>query len=99
MRLADEGDEVALAARLDLQDGKAILGIVEGDALDRARQRLFRRTCRRVRACSNDGHRKRWARERNAWLIRERRPAHMWVLGGARSAAQRGDAPRVASVC
>ena len=38
--VADEGDEVALAARLHLQDGKAILGIVEGDALDRARQRL-----------------------------------------------------------
>ena len=39
-RVADDRDEVALAARLHLQDGKAVLGIVEGDALDRARQRL-----------------------------------------------------------
>ena len=39
-RVSDEGDEVALAARLHLQDGKAGLGVVERDALDRARQRL-----------------------------------------------------------
>ena len=32
-----------LAACLDLEDAKAILGVVEGDALDRARERLDRR--------------------------------------------------------
>ena len=67
-RVSDEGDEVALAARLHLQDGKAGLGIVEGDALDRARQRLFRRTSGGLRSAdSHGGHeitRAREARER-----------------------------------
>ena len=38
--MADDRDEVALAPGLDLEDGKAVLGIVEGDALDRAREGL-----------------------------------------------------------
>ena len=38
--MADDRHKVTLAAGLHLQDGKAILGIVEGDALDRAREGL-----------------------------------------------------------
>src|SRR5215213_6038456 len=38
--MADHSDEVALTTRLHLEIGEAALGIVEGDALDRARQRL-----------------------------------------------------------
>ena len=41
-RVSDHGDEVALAPRLHLEDAEAVLGVVEGDALDRARQSLKR---------------------------------------------------------
>ena len=46
-RVADDRDEVALAARLHLQDGEAVVLIVEGHALDRADERLSGR--RRVK--------------------------------------------------
>ena len=36
----DHCHEIALAAGLHLQDAEAVLGIVEGDALDRAREGL-----------------------------------------------------------
>ena len=56
-RMSDKGDEVALASCLDLQDGKAVFGVVEGDPLHRARQRLFGRTCGGVRSADgSDGH-------------------------------------------
>jgi hypothetical protein len=38
--MANDCNEITLATGLDLEDGKAILGIVEGDALDGARQGL-----------------------------------------------------------
>jgi hypothetical protein len=34
--MADDCNQIALATAMYFQDGKAILGIVEGDALDRA---------------------------------------------------------------
>ena len=42
-RMAHHGHEVAFAARLHLEHAKAVLAVVEGDALDCARQRLHRR--------------------------------------------------------
>ena len=39
-RMADHGHKITLASRVDLQDSKAILGVVEGDAFDRAREGL-----------------------------------------------------------
>src|SRR4029079_4522276 len=41
--VAHHGHEVALAAGLHLEDAEAVLVAVEGDALDRARERLDRR--------------------------------------------------------
>src|SRR3954447_25833905 len=41
--MAHHGHEVPLPACLDLEDAKAVLFVVEGDALDRACQRLNRR--------------------------------------------------------
>jgi hypothetical protein len=38
--VADDGDQFAVAARLDAQNAKAVLGVVEGDALDKAGQNL-----------------------------------------------------------
>ena len=38
--MADNRYEVTLATGMDLQDSEAALGIVEGDALDRAREGL-----------------------------------------------------------
>ena len=38
--MADDCDEIALATGLHLEDGKPVLGIVEGDALDGARERF-----------------------------------------------------------
>jgi hypothetical protein len=43
--VADDGDEIALAPRLHLQDGEPIVGIVVGDALDGTRERFERRCC------------------------------------------------------
>jgi hypothetical protein len=34
--MADEGDEIALAAGFDAQHAKTVVGIVEGDAVDQA---------------------------------------------------------------
>ena len=45
--MADHGDQVALAARLDPQHAEAVLGVVEGDPLDQAGQGLGRRTAAR----------------------------------------------------
>ena len=42
-RMADDGDEVAVAARLHLQDGEAVVLVVEGDPLDRTDESFFRR--------------------------------------------------------
>src|SRR5207237_3699585 len=36
----DDGDQFAVATRLDAQNAKAVLSVVEGDALDKARQNL-----------------------------------------------------------
>ena len=36
----DDGDQVAVAARLDAENAKAVLRIMEGNALDEARQNL-----------------------------------------------------------
>ena len=33
-RVADDGDQVAVSARLDPENAEAVLGVVEGDALD-----------------------------------------------------------------
>jgi hypothetical protein len=38
--VADDGDQFAVAARLDAQNAKAVFGAVEGDALDKACQNL-----------------------------------------------------------
>ena len=38
--VADHGHKIPLASRMNLQDGKAILGIVEGNAFDGAREGL-----------------------------------------------------------
>jgi hypothetical protein len=38
--MADHGGQITLAAHLNSDDAEAALGIVEGDALDRARERL-----------------------------------------------------------
>ena len=41
--MADEGDEIALAAGFDTQNAEAVLGIVERDAVDQPGQDLGRR--------------------------------------------------------
>ena len=38
--MADNRHKIAFAPRVDFQDSEAVLGIVEGDALDRAREGL-----------------------------------------------------------
>jgi len=38
--VADDGDQFAVAARLDAQNAKTVLGVVKGDALDKACQNL-----------------------------------------------------------
>jgi hypothetical protein len=43
--MADQGDEIALASGLNAQDTKAVLGIVERDAVDKPRQDLGRAAC------------------------------------------------------
>ena len=43
--VADDGDQVALAARFDPQHAEAVLGVVERDALDQAGQNLGWRAC------------------------------------------------------
>jgi len=47
--VANDGDEIALAAGFDTQNAEAVLGIVERDAVDQARQdlRRARRRCPR----------------------------------------------------
>ena len=47
-RMADDGDEIAVAARLHLQDGESAVLVMEGDALDRADERFPVRCFRRV---------------------------------------------------
>ena len=44
--MADEGDEIALTASFNPQHAEAVLGVMEGDAVDQAREDL-RRTHRR----------------------------------------------------
>ena len=39
----DDGDQVAMAARLDAENAEAVLGIMEGDPLDEARQNFLGR--------------------------------------------------------
>ena len=39
--VADDGDQVAMAARLDPQNAEAVLGVVEGDPLDEAGQHFL----------------------------------------------------------
>ena len=41
-RMSDHRHKVALAPRLDLEHAEAGLGVVKGDALDRASERLYR---------------------------------------------------------
>ena len=41
--VADDGDQVAVAARLDAENAEAVLGVVERDALDEARQNFLGR--------------------------------------------------------
>ena len=41
--VADDGDQVAVAARLDAENAEAVLGVVERDALDKARQHFLGR--------------------------------------------------------
>ena len=41
--VADDGDQFAVAARLDAENAEAVLGVVEGDALDKARQNFLGR--------------------------------------------------------
>ena len=38
--MANDGDEVAVAPRLDPDDAEAVLGVLVGDALDQPRQHL-----------------------------------------------------------
>ena len=38
--VADDGDQVAVAARLDAENAEAVLGVVERDTLDEAGQNL-----------------------------------------------------------
>src|SRR5215472_1946557 len=45
--MADESDEIALASRFDPQHAEAVLGIVERDTVDEARQDLRRAHPRR----------------------------------------------------
>ena len=40
--MADEGDEIALAAGFDTQNAEAVLGVVESDAVDQPCQELGR---------------------------------------------------------
>jgi len=44
-RMADEGDEIALAAGFDPQHAKAVLGVVERDPIDQPSQDFGRRAC------------------------------------------------------
>ena len=41
--VADDGDQIAVAARLDAQNAEAVLGVVERDALDKAGQNFLGR--------------------------------------------------------
>ena len=41
--VADDGDQFAMTARLDAQNAEAVLGVVEGDALDEAGQNFLGR--------------------------------------------------------
>jgi hypothetical protein len=43
--VAENGDQVALAARFDAQDAEPVLCIVEGDALDQTSENLGWRAC------------------------------------------------------
>jgi hypothetical protein len=43
--MANEGDEIALASRLDAQHAEAVLGVVERDAVDQAGQNFGCRAC------------------------------------------------------
>ena len=47
--MADEGDEIALATGFDTQHAEAVVGVMEGDAVDQSRQDL--RRARRQRRC------------------------------------------------
>ena len=40
--MANEGDEIALAASFDTQNAEAVLGVMKRDAVDQARQDLHR---------------------------------------------------------
>ena len=39
--MPDDRDQFAVAARLDPQNAEAVLGVVEGDALDKARENFL----------------------------------------------------------
>ena len=42
--MADDGDQITLTASFDTQNAEAVLGVVEGDAVDQAGQNLGWRT-------------------------------------------------------
>jgi hypothetical protein len=51
--MANDGDEIALAAGFDAEHAEAVLGVMEGDAVDQSREDL-RRTHRRYLRHSHD---------------------------------------------
>jgi hypothetical protein len=52
--MANDGDEIALATGFDTQNAKAVLGVVEGDAVDQAPQGLRRTRSRCPRHLPDD---------------------------------------------
>ena len=44
--MADDGHQIAVAARLDPQNAEAVLGVVEGDAFDQAGEHFLYRSDR-----------------------------------------------------
>ncbi|MCW2286791.1 hypothetical protein M2323_004596 [Rhodoblastus acidophilus] len=53
-RMANDGNEISMAARLHLQDGEAVVLVEEGDTLDQSDQHLpVRRFLRVGQACEN----------------------------------------------
>src|SRR5215471_19049442 len=53
--MPDEGDEIALATGFDPQHAKAVVGVMERDAVDQARQDLRRAHRRYLRHSRDDG--------------------------------------------
>ena len=53
--MPNEGDEIALATGFDAEHAEAVVGVMEGDAVDQSRQHLRRAHRRYLRHSRDDG--------------------------------------------